>query len=116
MAALVSIRRYFLMGTIARRRPRQLAKKLLKIRRAFGDSQNALVRRLDLTDKMAQSDISAFERGTREPPLPVLLKYAQMAGIWIDVLVDDELSLPEKLPAKPKSEGIRRNKPSHKRS
>jgi transcriptional regulator with XRE-family HTH domain len=103
------------MGTIARRRPRQLAIKLLEIRRAFGDSQNSLIRRLDLTDEMTQSDISAFERGTREPPLPILLRYAQMAGIWIDVLVDDEVKLPEKLPANPKSEGIKRKSPEAKK-
>lgn len=102
------------MGTIARRRPRLLAKKLLDIRRAFGVSQNALLRRLGLTDEITQSDISAFERGTREPPLSVLLKYAQTAGVWIDVLVDDELDLPEKLPASPKSEGVRRKKSSRK--
>jgi transcriptional regulator with XRE-family HTH domain len=100
------------MGTIARWRPKRLADKLLAIRRAFGDSQNTLLRRLGLTDEMTQSDVSAFERGTREPPLPVLLKYAQTAGIWIDVLVDDELDLPEKLPANPKSEGNRRKKSS----
>jgi transcriptional regulator with XRE-family HTH domain len=108
MAGLVPVRRYLLMGTSARRRPRQLAKKLLEIRRAFGDSQNSLLRRLGLTDEVTQSDISAFERGTREPPLPVLLKYAQTAGVWIDVLVDDDLDLPKKLPASPKSEGTRR--------
>jgi hypothetical protein len=31
-------------------------------------------------------------------------------GVFVDVLVDDELELPEKLPASPKSEGIRRKK------
>jgi hypothetical protein len=52
----------------------------------------------------------------REPPLTVLLKYAEVAGVWIDVLVDDDVDLPEKLPASPKSEGIRRKKSSRKQS
>ena len=100
------------MGTFARRKPLRLAQKLLIIRKAFSDSQNSLLRRLALGDELSQSDVSAFERGTREPPLEILLKYAQAAGVWIDVLVDDDLDLPEKLPASPKSEGIRRNKSS----
>jgi transcriptional regulator with XRE-family HTH domain len=100
------------MGTFARRRPKRLAPKLLIIRRAFNDSQNSLLRRLELGHELSQSDISAFERGTREPHLEILLKYAQAAGVWIDVLVDDEVDLPEKLPASPKSEGIKRKKSS----
>lgn len=103
------------MGTLGRQKPKRLAEKLLIIRRSFGDSQNSLLRHLGLTDELTQSDVSAFERGTREPSLPVLLDYARAAGIWIDVLVDDELDLPERLPANPKSEGIRRGKLSRKK-
>jgi hypothetical protein len=40
--------------------------------------------------------------GKREPSLPLLLKYARIAGICVDDLIDDELDLPEKLPSKPK--------------
>lgn len=87
------------MGTFARRKPRRLAEKLLTVRQAFGDSQNSLLRRLGLAEELTQSDVSAFERGTREPPLMVLLQYARVAGVWIDVLVDDEMDLPERLPA-----------------
>jgi transcriptional regulator with XRE-family HTH domain len=104
----VLVRREFLMGTFARRRPKRLAEKLLVIRRAFGDSQNALLRRLGLIDELTQSDISAFERGAREPSLLILLKYARAAGIWLDVLVDDELNLPDRLPSLQKSEGMKR--------
>jgi transcriptional regulator with XRE-family HTH domain len=45
------------------------------------------------------SAVSNYELGTREPPLPVLLKYARLAGISTDVLIDDDLNLPEQLPA-----------------
>ena len=38
-----------------------------------------------------------YELGKREPPLPVLLKYARIAGVYVDVLIDDELDLPKKL-------------------
>jgi transcriptional regulator with XRE-family HTH domain len=40
--------------------------------------------------------ISGYERGEREPPLPVLLKYAQLLGISTDILIDDELDLPQR--------------------
>ena len=39
--------------------------------------------------------VSGYERGEREPPLPVLLKYARLVGISTDVLIDDKLDLPE---------------------
>ena len=96
------------MGTFARRRPLRLAEKLLAIRRAFDDSQNSLIRRLGLADELTQSDVSAFERGTREPSLLILLQYARIASVWIDVLVDDELDLPEDVPNSSKREGVKR--------
>jgi hypothetical protein len=40
--------------------------------------------------------------------LPVLLSYAQVAGVWIDVLVDDQVDLPHRLPSPEKSAGMRR--------
>jgi len=52
--------------------------------------------------KIHPAHVSGYERGEREPPLPVLLMYARLAGVCLDVLVDDEQDLPDKLPAKPK--------------
>jgi len=54
---------------------------------------------LDLKGKIYRSAISGYEIGRREPPLPVLLKYARLAGISTDVVIDDKLDLPEHLPA-----------------
>jgi transcriptional regulator with XRE-family HTH domain len=68
-----------------------------------------MIRRLGLADELTQDYISAYERGVREPPLPVLLKYAQAAGVYVDVLIDDEVDLPEKLPSEPKSTGVKRS-------
>jgi transcriptional regulator with XRE-family HTH domain len=67
---------------------------------------------LDLPEMILQTSISQYERGKIEPPSFVLLRYARVAGVYMDVLVDDELNLPEKLPAHPKSEGFKRKKPS----
>ena len=84
------------MGRGTRPRPARLAEKLVCIRTALGLSQNGLIKHLREADDLIREDISEFERGRREPPLPVLLKYARAAGVPMDVLVDDELNLPEK--------------------
>lgn len=105
------------MGTRARRKPERLAEKLLNVRIALGDSQNGLIRRLGLTDELTQSDISAFERGTREPPLDILLKYSELARVWVNTLIDDAMDLPEDIPCDRMREGIRRkslNRPTRR--
>lgn len=88
------------MGVKARQKPARLAEKLLQIREALGLSQNELIRRLGV--ELAQNRISDYELGKGEPSLPLLLSYARLAGVCLERLVDDELDLPDKLPAKPK--------------
>ena len=63
--------------------------------------------RLVASHTLTSASISAYELGQREPPLPVLLEYARLANVYLDALADDELDLPERLPAKRKSEGIK---------
>jgi transcriptional regulator with XRE-family HTH domain len=92
------------MGQTSRRRPAKLGEKLLHIRLALGLSQNEMIRHLGLADELSQSNISGFERGVREPSLLVLLRYARVAGVYADSLIDDSVSLPEKLPASSKYE------------
>ncbi|HJQ34205.1 MAG TPA: helix-turn-helix transcriptional regulator [Pyrinomonadaceae bacterium] len=90
------------MGTKPRIRPARLAEKLRRIREALGLSQSEMWRRLGVEDLIWAKQISTYELGTNEPPLPILLRYARAAGVSTDVLIDDELDLPTKLPAKPK--------------
>ena len=87
------------MGRGARLRPKRLAKKLVRIRAALGLSQNGIVRALGFTRTLTQDYISKFERGILEPASPVLLRYARIAGVLVEVLIDDELDLPEVLPS-----------------
>jgi transcriptional regulator with XRE-family HTH domain len=96
------------MGRYSRNKPSRLTEKLLQIRTAFGLSQNGMIRHLGLEDVITQSRISGYELGTREPTLPMLLPYARAANVWVDVLIDDELDLPDRLPSPTKSEGVRR--------
>lgn len=90
------------MGVRARQRPERLAEKLLQIRLALGLSQSELLRRLELEDAISYKKISDYERDEREPSLLILLQYARVANVSTDVLIDDELDLPAKLPAKSK--------------
>jgi transcriptional regulator with XRE-family HTH domain len=48
--------------------------------------------------------ISEFEQGKREPSLPVLLRYARVAGLQVDALIDDEIDLPDQLPVTAEAE------------
>ncbi len=90
------------MGRASKRTPTRLAEKLLQIRLALGLSQNEMIKRLELSDELMQASISGYELATRTPPLHVILLYAEAAGICTDVLINDDLDLPAKLPAKPK--------------
>lgn len=94
------------MGKGKRERPARLGVKLAEIRTKLGLSQNGMLRHLGLNDKLTREEISAYERGVREPTLLTLLKYAQITGIYVDVLIDDNVNLPEKLPCTPKHKEI----------
>jgi transcriptional regulator with XRE-family HTH domain len=88
------------MGRAARLRSERLPEKLRQVRDALGLSQNELIQHLGLADVLYQSNVSGYELGEREPPLPVLLRYAEAAGVCLDVLANDDLDLPAKLPGK----------------
>ena len=81
------------MGKGAREKPERLAEKLLQIRMSFNLSQGEMANRLRLDKKITRADISKYERGTREPSLLTLLRYARVVGVSLDILVDDEVDL-----------------------
>ncbi len=90
------------MGTRARLRQERLSEKLLQIRLALNLSQTEMLHRLGVQDLISYHQISRYETGQREPSLRILLQYARAANVSTDVLIDDELDLPAKLPAKSK--------------
>ena len=100
------------MGSAARRKPERLAEKLLAIRTGLRLSQNGMLRRIGFDDDLSQAEVSMFERGIRVPPLPVILEYARAANVYVEVLIDDSLDLPTKIPQREKHEGIRRKSTS----
>lgn len=76
-----------------RERPRYLGAKLKQIRSSLGLSQSQMVTALGADDRIDRSIVSGWERGVKEPTLPILLKYAKLAGISTDVLIDDAIKL-----------------------
>lgn len=85
------------MGRSYRSRPKKLGGKLKLIRMSFGLTQPEMIEKLSVKDEaLYPSSISEYERGKREPPLLVLLRYARLAGVSTDVLIDDKLKLPRK--------------------
>lgn len=96
------------MGRASREMPKRLGEKLVQIRSALGLSQDGMLRRLGLAEDYERHYISGFETGEREPSLPVLLKYSEVARVWINALVDDEVNLPEQIPSNEMDAGVRR--------
>jgi transcriptional regulator with XRE-family HTH domain len=103
------------MGKGSRPKPERLAEKLLQIRLALGLSQAEMHRRLDLVDEVEYTNISKYELGRNEPPLNTLLRYARVAGVHLEDIVDDELELPEGLPGTVSYQGIRRASKSRRK-
>ncbi len=95
------------MGRYVRPRPVRLTEKLLQIRAALQLSQDGMLNRLGLGEILFRSTVSSYERGASEPPLPILLQYARLAGVCLDVLVDDEQDLPKSLPSTPTHRGVK---------
>ena len=102
------------MGRKARLKPERLAEKLLQIRTGLGLSQPELLRRLGFEELIDYRRISEFELGYAEPPLPVLLRYAQIGGVYVEDIIDDELDLPARLPGNVKYKGIKTKSASRK--
>lgn len=95
------------MGSARRAQPEFLSEKLLQIRQLLGLTQEQMADRLSHVKSPPQPGlISRFEQGKREPSLLVLLEYARIAGVHVEVLIDDELDLPEKFPTNAKDKGV----------
>jgi transcriptional regulator with XRE-family HTH domain len=89
------------MGQAPRPRPKRLALKLRQLRKLLELTQEQLATALDNIESAPQpGHISEFEQGRREPSLLFLLAVTRLAGVSMELLVDDDLDLPERLPAR----------------
>jgi transcriptional regulator with XRE-family HTH domain len=88
------------MGSKPQQRPENLGRKLRQIREALGLSQSEMSRHLAAEHSLQtpRSRISEYESGAREPPLAILLAYGRVARVHVESLIDDEATLPDKIP------------------
>ena len=96
------------MGRISRLLylPKRLGGKLFLIRRSLNRTQSEMLEELNQHgdfSTLTQNVISDYEKNRREPPPLVLYAYAKIANVYIEVLVDDEIELPDKIPAAKKA-------------
>jgi|SRR5215207_8007919 len=96
------------MGKSPRMKPKRLPEKLRQIRERLGLSQNGLIHQLGFEGILVQASISGYESGTREPSLPVLQRYSEISGVWVNSIIDDGMDIPEPLPCPRMREGIPR--------
>jgi transcriptional regulator with XRE-family HTH domain len=87
------------MGRARRNKPKKLSRKLKAIRKRLDMSQTQMARALEL--KVHYSAVSNYELGTREPDLLIVLRYARLADVPMETLVDDKLNLPNTIRLKP---------------
>lgn len=86
------------MGTKKRPVPARLPEKLLKIRRLLDLTQEQLAERVShLPSAPHPGHISRFEQGLREPNLIYLLEISRLSGVSLEVLLDDQLDVPDRL-------------------
>ena len=88
------------MGSKPQQRPENLGRKLRQIREALALSQSEMSRLLAAEHSLrtARSRISEYESGAREPPLAILLACGRVARVHVESLIDDEATLPDKIP------------------
>lgn len=83
------------MGRKERPKPERLAEKLKAIRIELDLTSEQLIEYLNCPKvALHRASITEYEKGRREPPSLVLLAYARLAKVPLEVLIDDELDLP----------------------
>jgi len=77
-----------------------MGEKFRQIRDALELSQNGMVKRLGSPEGILGTSISGYERGIREPPLLIVLAYARVAAVPVEMLIDDARDLHSESPIK----------------
>ena len=70
--------------------PKLLPEKLRTIRERLGMSQSEIAKAVGIDNR---ASISGYERGDREPPLPILLAYSKLSKVSVNTLIDDAVDL-----------------------
>lgn len=103
------------MGQRQRPRPKRLAEKLRSVRELLDLTQEQMAERLKHIEGPPRAGhVSEFEHGKREPSLLYLLAVASLAGVPMEMLVDDEINLPERLPGMPEYKQMMKRVRAHR--
>lgn len=73
--------------------PKRLGDKLRAIRRDRGWTLDQMAEAVGRRESSRRARVYEWELSIREPDLPTLLAYAEIAGVSTDVLIDDEVEL-----------------------
>ena len=65
---------------------------------ALGLSQSEMLDHLGAEHSFQTARISEYETGKRQPSLLILLAYGRVAKVHLESIVDDEATLPDKIP------------------
>jgi transcriptional regulator with XRE-family HTH domain len=91
------------MGKKQLDKPKRIGEKVRYIRLGLRLTQQEMFELLERHGaKIHTGYIGLYEVNERIPALKVALAYARAAGIPMEILVDDDLDLPKKLPGKSK--------------
>ena len=83
------------MGSARRAKPAKLGDKLFTVREMLGMSLSKMAVALsDEEARVLRTDVYKFEQGEREPSLIILLRYAKLSRVPMEVFADDKLDLP----------------------
>ena len=83
-------------ATVKKDNPQRVGVKLRAIRRRLNCSQTEIMKLVTPhTADNLRATISQWERGTKYPTLTTVLKYARLARVPCEVLLDDRLDLPD---------------------
>jgi transcriptional regulator with XRE-family HTH domain len=78
---------------IAKRIPKRLGEKLKSIREHKGWTLEQMADAVGKTGHSRRTRVYEWENGIRQPDLYILLKYAKLADVSTDILIDDAVEL-----------------------
>lgn len=86
------------MGSGKRLIPKKLGEKLKAIRENLGLTTEEMIIKLNCPEvPLHRASITQYEKNRREPSLLVILNYARLAQVSVEMLIDDKLSFSSNL-------------------
>jgi DNA-binding XRE family transcriptional regulator len=79
-----------------RKKPARLGEKLRAVREKFGFSLSEMAAKVsDDEVSIYRQDVHRYENNQTDPSLIILLRYARLARVKMEIFADDKLDLPK---------------------